>query len=125
MTVTVPSLSNSPFLRPMVIFLPSDLLSGIIKNLSSLACVWASLMLSFVFCFERVLSKDGNETGHGRRMRYSPLLRIVLSCPIPVLSRVMEKFFLPHTYPLRLRKVPSYPVKLYYLLICPINFTFF
>ena len=46
------------------------------------------------------------------------LPRMILSCPIPTLPRMMEKSFSPHPYPLEPREIPLHPVKLYFLLIC-------
>ena len=58
-------------------------------------------------------------------MRSSSLPRMVLSYPIFASPRMTGKTFSPHLRPLRPRKAPPYPVKLYFLLICPIISTIF
>ena len=53
--------------------------------------------------------------------------RMVLSCLIPAPPRMTGKTFSLHPRPLGPREapVPSYPVKLYFLLICPTTNTIF
>ena len=53
------------------------------------------------------------------------LCLVELSCLIFTLSYMMRKIFLSRPHPLGLRKPPSYPVKLYFLLICPTTITIF
>ena len=48
-----------------------------------------------------------------------------LSCLIFTLSYTIGKFFLSRPHPLGLRKAPSHPVKLYFLLICSTTITIF
>ena len=43
--------------------------------------------------------------------------RMVLSCPIPAMSRMTGKTFSSHPRPLGPREAPPHPVKLYFLLI--------
>ena len=50
---------------------------------------------------------------------------MVLSCPIPASPNITRKIFLPHPHPLGPCKALPYPVKLYFLLICPTIITNF
>ena len=70
-------------------------------------------------------SRDGSGAGWGQRMEFSPLSRIVLSCPILAFPRMTGKIFFPHRYPLGPLETPPYLVKLYFLLICPQLLQFF
>ena len=69
--------------------------------------------------------RDGSEAGQDRRMRYLSPPSMVLFCPIPTLPYMTGKIFLPHSRPLGPREAPPVPIKLYFLLICPIISTIF
>ena len=70
-------------------------------------------------------SRDGNGVGQGRRMGslFSPCM--VLSCPVFALPCMTGKIFLLHPYSLGPCEAPSYPIKLYFLLIYPTSITNF
>ena len=51
--------------------------------------------------------------------------RMVLSCLIPALFRMLGKTFSPHPRPLGPREASPHPVKLYFLLIFPTTKTIF
>jgi len=51
--------------------------------------------------------------------------RMILSCPIPAPPHMTGNTFSPHPRPLGPREAPSYPIKLYFLLIYPTISTIF
>ena len=68
------------------------------------------------------MSRDGNGAGWVRRMGSSSSPHMVLSYPIPapplpILTCMMGKIFLPHPCPLGPREALPHPIKLNFLLI--------
>ena len=64
-------------------------------------------------------TRDGNGAGLVQMMKSSFPSYMVLSYPIPVLPCMTRTIFLPHPRPLGPCKTSPYPIKLYFLLICP------
>ena len=118
---TSPSISRIRFRPVLVCFSRSglfQLISAKIKDSIGMNLVQIKLNLN-------LQNRDGNGSGRGWRMGSSSPPRMVLSCPIPALLRMMGKTFSPYPYPLGPRETPPYPVKLYFLLIFPTTNTVF
>ena len=60
-----------------------------------------------------LMNRNGNGAGQGWRMESSFPPRIVLSCSIPTLSRLMGKTFSPHPHPLGPHKAPPHKTLLF------------
>ena len=70
--------------------------------------------------------RDCNGVEWVRRMGSSPPSRMVLSYSIPAPpSQQDRKIFLPNSHPLGPHEILPYPVKLYFLFICPLLLQFF
>ena len=74
-------------------------------------CWWQRLELG--------MAMERGGAGRVRRMGSLPSLGMILSYPIPAPPHKTGKIFLPHLHPLGPRENSPYPVKLYFLLICP------
>ena len=72
--------------------------------------------------FDNFSYRDGNGTGQGQRMRSLSSPCMVLSCPISAPPYMTGKIFLPHPRYLGSCETLPYPIKLYFLLICPHNY---
>ena len=118
---TSPSISRIRFLPVLVCFSRSglfQLISAKIKDSVGMNLVQIKLNLN-------LQNRDGNGSRWGWRMGSSSPPRMVLSCPISASPRMTRKTFSPHPCPLGPREAPPYPVKLYFLLICPTTNTIF
>ena len=82
-------------------------------------------IIKFSWWTSDVVHKDDNETGQGRKMGFSSLSCMVLSCSIPCLPCKTRKTFSPHLRPLRHHEATPNSVKLYFLLIYPTISTIF
>ena len=88
----------------------------------------SSLSSNYTCCSLLCLqNRDGNGAGRSWRMGFlsSSPPRMVLSCPIPAMSRMTGKTFSSHPRPLGPREAPPHSVKLYFLLICLTIITIF